>query len=112
MNIGQFENGENGRISGELHVLPVGRVKLTFMPAGRGADYVITMTETGTEVGAGWKKTGKESGKPYISVRLDSPFLSEPLNVALFPAKEPGRHVMVWDRPRANAEAEPGRTAA
>jgi uncharacterized protein (DUF736 family) len=112
MNIGQFENSEDGRITRELHALLVGRVKLTFAPASKGADYVITMTETGTEVGAGWKKTGKESGKAYISVRLDSPFLPEPLNVVLFAAKEPGRHVMVWDRPRANAEAESSKTAA
>jgi uncharacterized protein (DUF736 family) len=56
------------------------------------------LTDTGCEVGAAWNKTAEKTGKTYISARLDSPVLSKPVNVALFPAKEPGKHVLVWDR--------------
>ena len=104
MIIGKFQNAENGRITGELDALLVGRVKLTFEPNTKGADYTV-QTETGCEVGAAWKKTSKEGDKPYISVRLDSPFLPKPINAALFPAKDgAGRQVLVWDQPKPKAE--------
>ena len=103
MIIGTFENRPNGRISGELDALVVGLVPLTFEPNAKGADYTV-MTETGCEAGAAWKKTSKDGGKPYISTRLDSPFLPTPLNAALFPGKEPGQHVLVWDRQDSKAD--------
>jgi hypothetical protein len=49
------------------------------------------LTETGCEVGAAWNKTARKTGKAYISARLDSPFLSKPLNLALFQAKGRGQ---------------------
>jgi uncharacterized protein (DUF736 family) len=104
MNIGTFQNAVDGRITGEFDALGVGRVKLTFEPNSKGADYTVITTENHVEVGAAWKKTAKESGKAYISVRLDSPFLAKPINVALFPAKEPEHHVLVWDRPERKPE--------
>jgi len=39
-----------------------------------------------------------------VSVKLDSPFLPTPLNAALFPAKEPGQSVLIWDRPERKAK--------
>ena len=42
------------------------------------------------------KKTAKD-GKTYVSVRLDSPFLSAPMNCALFGNKD-GSHSLVWQR--------------
>jgi len=103
MIIGKFQNEANGRIVGDIDALLIGRTPLSFEPNTKGADYTV-MTETGCEVGAAWKKTSKEGGKPFISVRLDSPFLPKPVNAALFPAKEAGRHVLVWDRPERKAE--------
>jgi uncharacterized protein (DUF736 family) len=103
MIIGRFENQANGRITGELDALLVGCIPLTFEPNTKGADYTV-QTETGCEAGAAWKKASKDGGKPYISVRLDSPFLPKPINAALFPAKEPGRHVLVWDQPKPKAD--------
>jgi uncharacterized protein (DUF736 family) len=68
---------------------------LVFHPQTNGADYRL-MTDNGCEVGAGWKKTAKY-GKSYVSVRLDSPFLSAPMNCALFGNKD-GSHSLVWQR--------------
>jgi uncharacterized protein (DUF736 family) len=45
---------------------------------------------------AAWNKSAEKTGKAYISA--NSPFLPAPVNVALFPAKEAGKHVLVWDR--------------
>ena len=55
MNIGTFQNADNGRITGDMEALLVGRLRLTFVPnaSGKGADYTI-LTETGCEVGAAY----------------------------------------------------------
>jgi uncharacterized protein (DUF736 family) len=103
MNIGNFQNAADGRITGDMEALLVGRLKLTFEPNDEGADYRV-LTETGGEVGAAWNKTAGKTGKAYISARLDSPFLPKPVNVALFPAKDAGKHVLVWDRQKPKAD--------
>jgi uncharacterized protein (DUF736 family) len=100
MIIGKFQTKDDGRIVGELQALLFGRVNLTFQAKEKGADYTVTFTETGTEAGAAWKKTSKEGGKPYISVKFDSPVLSKPFNAAMFPGRDQdGTYVLVWDRP-------------
>jgi uncharacterized protein (DUF736 family) len=48
------------------------------------------------EFGAVWKRTSRE-GKPYLSVKLDSPFLPAPINCALMP-EEGGSYIIVWNR--------------
>jgi len=68
---------------------------LVFEPKAKGADYQITLD--GIEIGAAWKKTGRESGKAYLSVKLDSPFLPAPVNCALM-AQDNGTHILVWSR--------------
>jgi uncharacterized protein (DUF736 family) len=105
MIIGKFQTKDDGRIVGELQALLFGQVNLTFQPKDKGADYAVTFTETGTEAGAAWKKTSKEGGKPFISVRFDSPVLSKPFNAAMFAGREqPGTYILVWDRQDPKAE--------
>ena len=105
MIIGKFQTKDDGRIGGELQALLFGRVNLIFQPKDKGADYTVTFTETGTEAGAAWKKTSKEGGKPFISVRFDSPVLSKPFNAAMFPGRDQaGTYVLVWDRREPEAE--------
>jgi uncharacterized protein (DUF736 family) len=87
-----------------LDALLAGRIKLTFEPNDKGADYRV-LTDTGCEVGAAWNKTAAKTGKAYISVRLDSPFLPAPVNVSLFPAKDDAtKHVLLWDRQKPKAD--------
>ena len=93
MIIGNFNKQAKGYV-GDLITL-THRGKLIFTPASKGADYQVTLD--GIEVGAAWKKTGKESGKAYLSVKLDSPFLPTPVNCALMP-QDDGSHILVWSR--------------
>jgi uncharacterized protein (DUF736 family) len=93
MIIGTFTKQAKG-YSGELVTL-THRGKLTFTPASKGADYQVTLD--GIEVGAAWKKTARESGTAYLSVKLDSPFLPKPVNCALMP-QDDGSHILVWSR--------------
>jgi len=48
-------------------------------------DYRIT-TENNTEVGAGWRRVGKSSGKPYLSLTFAAPELGKKLYANLGPA--------------------------
>jgi uncharacterized protein (DUF736 family) len=93
MIIGTFTK-KNGGYSGKLITLTHSQT-LAFEPAEKGVDYRVTIG--GVEVGAAWKRTGKESGKAYLSVKLDSPFLPVPVNSALM-AQEDGSHILVWSR--------------
>jgi uncharacterized protein (DUF736 family) len=93
MIIGNFKKQAKG-YTGDLITL-THRGKLVFAPATRGVDYQVTLD--GTEVGVAWQKTARESGKAYLSVKLDSPFLSAPINCALV-AQDDGSHILVWSR--------------
>jgi uncharacterized protein (DUF736 family) len=93
MIIGNFKKQAKG-YTGDLITL-THRGKLVFAPATRGVDYQVTLD--GTEVGVAWQKTARESGKAYLSVKLDSPFLSAPINCALV-AQDDGGHILVWSR--------------
>ncbi|MGP0092318.1 MAG: DUF736 domain-containing protein [Xanthobacteraceae bacterium] len=95
MIIGKFTQQKDGRITGSVETL-THITALTFTPTDKGIDYVVT-TESGCEVGAGWKRTVAKSGKLYVSVKLDSPFLPAPVHCALFPQKD-GSQALIWDR--------------
>ena len=79
MIIGTFKKQAEG-YAGNLTTL-THRGKLVFAPAEGGVDYRVTLD--GADVGAAWKKTARESGKPYVSVKLDSPFLPKAVHGAL-----------------------------
>ena len=73
------------------------RGKLVFAPAPRAApNYQVALD--GTEAGAARKKTARENGKSYLSVKLDLPFLAGSFNCA-FMAQENGRF-LVWGSDR------------
>ncbi len=99
MIIGKFTRSGNA-YTGKLVTL-THKQALKFEPAERGADYQVTLE--GVEVGAAWKKTAKDTGKAYLSVKLDSPFLAAPVNGALI-EQEDDAHILVWNRDQRKAD--------
>lgn len=93
MIIGTFK-AQDGTYTGDLVTL-THRGKLTFKPATRGADYTVTLE--GHEVGAAWNKKARDRDYSFLSVKLDSPFLPEPVHCALLP-QDDGSHSLVWNR--------------
>ena len=93
MIIGKFTQA-NGTYSGELATLGM-RQSLTFEQAEGKVDYRIV--SQGVEVGAAWKRTSEKSGRAYLSVKLDSPFLVTPIYAALI-HQESGESILVWSR--------------
>ena len=96
MIIGNFKKQAKG-YAGDLITL-THQAKLVFTPASKGVDYEVTLDGIKSiKIGAACKKTARESGKEYLSVQLDSPFLPSPVNCALMP-QDNGTHILVWSR--------------
>ena len=72
---------------------------------GNGPDFVVfgapCEDEPASELGAAWTKTSK-AGKAYLSVKLDSPVLTTPINGALT-RQQDGSYALVWNRKEVKA---------
>jgi uncharacterized protein (DUF736 family) len=112
MIIGNFTyNDAQDSYTGELATLEVGARKVTFRAIEAKTDKaphyrVVSPTKTGdVEFGAAWKKRSEE-GREYLSVRLDDPALTQPLNCALVKQGEGEGFILVWSREARKAKAE------
>lgn len=58
------------------------------------------------ELGVAWRRTTHgESPREYVSVLLDDPFMSAPLNAALFETSKLGEANLVWKRSQSSEAA-------
>ncbi|OUJ14561.1 DUF736 domain-containing protein [Acetobacter sp. DsW_063] len=76
-------------------------VRATQSDAENAPEYRIHLgsDETGSEAGAGWKRTGEKAGD-YISVLIDDPALTQPIRANLFQVGRGGSDwQLVWNRP-------------
>lgn len=100
MIIGKFTPADDGYV-GEI-ATPSGFISpVRIAPIeGKGVDFVVAVD--GLELGAAWKRHGSKTGKAYLSVKLDSPFLLAPANCALItPKHDGGEFSLVWSRKKA-----------
>ena len=101
MIIGNFTE-TNGAYYGLIAFLG-GIIEAVIKPQERGPDYRVSMRLEAPEFGAAWKKTSK-AGKPYLSVKLDSPLFPEPINCALIEQLDQS-YALVWNRTREAPDA-------
>ena len=98
--IGTFTRGADGKFSGSLKTLTLS-AKLQLAPEtnkskDNAPDYRIFL---GTiEVGAAWKKTARESGRDYWSVKLDDPAFAAPLYASLVETEDGKSFNLLWSR--------------
>jgi uncharacterized protein (DUF736 family) len=104
--IGNFvRNAKADTYTGEIVTLTFSRsdvqIKPNEKPGDKRPDYrVVGQTTHGpVEFGAAWKRTS-EGGRDYLSVEIDDPALSSPLNSALFTAEGGETATLVWTRPK------------
>ena len=50
------------------------------------------------EFGAAWKKTARETGREYLSVKLDDPSFPAPIYASLVEAEDGSGHNLIWSR--------------
>jgi uncharacterized protein (DUF736 family) len=103
--IGSFTKNENGAgFTGAVKTLTL-NVKAKFVPSEgeseRGPDFRIFAGAT--EFGAAWKKTARETGREYLSVKLDDPSFNAPITAALWPSEKQGEYALIWNRPKREA---------
>src|ERR1700744_3129981 len=105
MIIGKFAPGEDG---GYVCLIPApgGFINpIRVMPsAGKGVDYVLTVDGNhGFDLGVAWNRHSSKTGKAYLSVKLDSPFLQAPINCALIGLDDDSDELpLVWSRKRVS----------
>ena len=60
--------------------------------AATGADRL------GSAAGAAWTRKAKETGREYLSVKLDDPSFPEPIYASLVEAEAEGSYNLIWSR--------------
>ena len=112
MIIGNFTYNEaQDTFTGELATLEVGARKVSFRPneprTEKAPHYrVVTLSKSGdVEFGAARKRSSEE-GREYLSVKLDDPALTQPLNCALVEPSDGEGFSLVWSRGRRKAKAK------
>lgn len=97
--IGAFAKTANGDITGTVKTLTL-NVKAKFVPtegdSDRGPDYRIF--PGATEFGAAWKKTTRETGGDYLSVKLDDPSFPAPIYASLIEDEGGEARNLIWSR--------------
>ncbi len=98
--IGIFTRGVDGKLTGNLKTLTL-NTRLQFVPETNKSkdsapDFRIYLGSL--DVGAGWKKIGRESGREYWSVRLDDPAFAAPLYASLVETEDDNTFNLLWSR--------------
>jgi uncharacterized protein (DUF736 family) len=98
--IGTFIRTADGKLSGSLKTLTLSST-LQFVPETNKSkdsapDFRIFLDSI--EVGAGWKKTARDSGRDYWSVKLDDPAFAAPLYASLIEVEDGKTFNLLWSR--------------
>ena len=98
--IGTFTLGADGKLTGSLKTLTF-NTKLQFVPEtnkskDNAPDFRIFLASL--EVGAAWKKIGRDSGREYWSVKLDDPAFAAPLYASLVETDDDKTFTLLWSR--------------
>ena len=101
MKIGTFTKTDQGTFTGSIQTLTLDQkielVPLDDKPNSKSPDFQIFRTSTHAEIGAGWNKTSKSSGNPYINIKIDDPAFNAALWCALTKTDE-GDYALYWTR--------------
>ena len=108
--IGEFTRETIGFV-GRVHTFTLFR-EITIIPAepsdaDNAPDYrVHNGNEEGSEIGAGWKRTGERAGD-YIALVIDDPALPQPIRANLFRNDDGGASWSLhWNRAPKRGERE------
>ena len=98
--IGTFTRSADGKISGNLKTLTLSST-LQFVPETNKSkdsapDFRIYLATL--EIGAAWRKTARESGREYWSVKLDDPAFAAPLFASLVETEDGNTFNLLWSR--------------
>lgn len=98
--IGTFNKSEDG-FTGAVKTLSL-NVKAKFVPSTKDTDKSpdFRILAGATEFGAAWRKTA-QTGREYLSVRLDDPSFAAPIFANLIEGEDKS-HSLIWSRRSAD----------
>jgi len=60
---------------------------------------IYAKARSGNEIGAAWSQHSDKTGKDYLSLKLDDPYLPEPIRANLIePEGQDGKFILMWNR--------------
>ena len=95
--IGTFTRSEDG-FTGSIRTLRL-NAKVRFVLADKDSDKApdLRAYAGAIEIGAGWKRTARETGREYFSMKLDDPSFPAPIYATLVEVE--GTYALIWSRP-------------
>ena len=95
--IGTFTCIEDGSFTGTIRTLTL-NIKVRFVPVEKNSDKSPDLRAMcgPIEIGAGWRKAAKETGRPYHAVKLDDPSFPAPIYGSLVEVE--GGYALIWSR--------------
>jgi uncharacterized protein (DUF736 family) len=95
--IGTFTRIEDGTFSGAIKTLRL-NAKVRFVPTDKDNDKApdLRAYAGAIEIGAAWKRTARETGREFFSVKLDDPSFPAPIFANL--VEVDGGYALVWSR--------------
>ena len=102
--IGSFTKTENGSYIGTVRTLTV-NAKTRLQPdtdktKDNAPDFRVYAGPA--EIGAAWKKTAQDTGREYLSVKLDDPSFAQPIYASLVEAEGGKEFNLIWSRHNGN----------
>ena len=97
--IGSFTKDGNG-YTGTVRTLSI-NAKARLMPSENGNDKAPdfrVFAAGNVELGAAWKRKAKETGREYLSLKLDDPSFPQPIYASLVDAETEGTYSLIWSR--------------
>lgn len=103
MIIGNF-NKEGDSYFGNIQTMSQ-NIAVSIKPAkGNGSDKspthrVFSKARSGNDIGAAWTSQSDKTGKEYLSLKLDDPYLPAPIRANLVePEDQEGKFILIWTR--------------
>lgn len=96
--IGTFTSTENG-FSGSIRTLALNvkaRIARVESPSEKGPHFRIYAGAV--ELGAAWQKTSEQTGRDYLSVKLDDPSFPAPIYATLAEVEGEDGYQLIWSR--------------
>ena len=96
--IGTFTASDNGH-SGSIKTLTL-NIQAKFVASEKDHERApdCRIFAGGTEFGAAWKKTARDSNREYLSVKLDDPIFPAPLYASLVKVEDDDSFTLIWSR--------------
>lgn len=98
--IGTFSSIANGSFTGAIKTLTLNvkaRLERVENPSDKGPHYRIF--SGAVELGAAWQKHSDQSGRDYLSVKLDDPSFPAPIYATLVEVEGEEGLQLIWSRP-------------